>query len=89
MRAETLAEHLEKVQWAIRPLSITQNYGLINQILPVELSEITKQEICFAAKKLNVRRSCGTDGVPAEFWRAIILNGSCAMQWALEFCQNC
>ena len=69
MRAETLAEHLEKVQWAVRPLSTRQGHGLISVVLPVELGPITKTEICFAAKKLNLRRSCGTDSIPAEFWK--------------------
>lgn len=37
MRAETLAEHLEKVQWAVRPLS-TINQSIISQASPYNAS---------------------------------------------------
>jgi hypothetical protein len=81
LRAETLADHLEKVQWAVRPVSLREGQtGLISNVLPVELGNITKSEICSAAKQLNIGKSCGTDAVPAEFWKAIILHGSSAMQ---------
>ena len=58
LRAETLAEHLEKVQWAVRPVSMTEGKtGLIANLLPVELGNITKSEICSAAKHLNTGKS--------------------------------
>ena len=86
LRADTLAEHLEKVQWAVRPVSLREGQtGLIRNLLPVEMGNITKNEICSAAKQLNIGKSCGADTLPAEFWRAIILHGSPAMEWAFEF----
>ena len=85
LRADTLAEHLEKVQWAVRPISLREGQGLISTVLPFELATITESEICYAAKQLNTQKACGTDTVPAEFWKAIILHGSPAMEWALEF----
>ena len=71
-RADTLADHLEKVQWAVRLVSLREGKtGLIANLLPVELGNITENEICSATKQLNVGQSCGAITVPAEFRGAI------------------
>ena len=37
MRADTLAKHLEQVQWAVRPVSAREGKGLIGLLLPLWL----------------------------------------------------
>ena len=43
-RAETLAEHLEKVQWAVRPISATRPTERIGDELPVKIGAVTLEE---------------------------------------------
>ena len=38
---------------------------------------------------MKKKRAPGLDKVPAEFWKAIVVPGSLAVHWALEFCNLC
>lgn len=89
MRADTLASHLERVQWAVRHTTAVPPRDLICDELPIDIGVISSGEVAKAAKQLKSNRASGLDGVPSEFWKAIVLNGSPEAQWALEFCQAC
>ena len=88
-RAETFAEHLEKIQWAVRPTTVMQNTEAINEPLPVEVGAVTDDEVGKAAAKLKLNRACGLDGIPAEVWKAALQPGSSARSWIVSFCQTC
>jgi len=45
VRAETLAEHLEKVQWAERPATFGNTTPIAKENLPVKMSDITEEEL--------------------------------------------
>ena len=85
LRAETMADHLEKVQWAVRPASVAPDRPPLGQELPVDLGPFAKQELVTAARAMKHGRASGMDGIPAEFWQAVVVNGP-GCEWALEFC---
>ena len=85
VRAETMAEHLEKVQWAVRPASVASVRPPLGEELPVDLGPFAKQELVTATRAMKHGRASGMDGVPAEFWQAVVIDGP-GCKWALEFC---
>ena len=85
MQAETMAEHLEKVQWAVRPASVTPVRPPLGEELPVDLGPFARQGLVTAARAMKHGRASGMDGVPAEFWQAVVVDGP-GCKWALEFC---
>ena len=88
-RAETLADHLEKVQWAVRHVTSAVDRGPIHAELPANVDEITADEVIAAVKKLKRNRAHGTDLIPPEYWKTILVDGSTASKWAIQFCQQC
>ena len=53
MRAETLAERLENVQWAVRPSTLNPQSSKLGLDLPIRVGEIAEDEVVDAAKKLR------------------------------------
>ena len=88
-RADTLGQYLQDIQWAVRPTQAAPPKPPLFEMLPVELADITEDEVIYAGRKLKRNRACGLDGVPAEFWKAITQRGSTSLQWAVEFCRLC
>ena len=88
-RAETLAQYLENVQWAVRPTVLALERPCLGCTLPVYLGDITQDEVIRAGRRLNSSRAPGPDEVPPEFWKAIARPSSPALRWALEFCRQC
>ena len=89
MRAETLADHLERVQWAVRPTSVISRPSCAEAPLPVDLNAIEESEVVSAARALKSCRTPGLDNVPAEFWKSVLLPGSAASAYITEFCNVC
>ena len=87
-RAETLAEHLQRVQWAVRPVTLTPHKGE-EAILQVEMGSITEPEVIAASKALKNNRAAGRDEIPAEFWKSVLLPGSEAARCMTLFCDSC
>ena len=85
LRAETMAEHLEKVQWAVRPASVAPVRPPLGKELPVDVGPFTKQELVTAARAMKHGRASGMDGVPAELWQAVVVDGPGCKE-ALEIC---
>ena len=88
-RAETLAEHLEKVQWTVRPTTLGSTAPITDKLLPVKTAEISEEELIKAAKSLKKNRAMGLDGVPSEFWKIVLLPGSEGARRVLQFCNLC
>ncbi len=88
-RAETLAEYLESIQWAVRPASIVERPRQDNSPLPVLRGPITEPEVITAASALKNNRAVGLDDVPGEFWKAVLTPGSYALRQFTLFCNTC
>ena len=68
--AETMADHLERVQWKVRPAGVVDG-PVLGEELPVCLASFTLHEVSDAARQLKKERASGLDTVPAEFWQAV------------------
>ena len=88
-RAETLAEYLEKVQWAVHPITMVDSTRHLGPGLPVNEMDITDDEVLKAAQKLNRGKTPACDNLPPEFWKAICETGTAANRWPTLLCQKC
>ena len=70
-RAETLAEYLEKVQWAKRPNIAVDSPPPLWELLQADCSPIRTKEVEYAVKKLKNGKACGADGIFAEHLKAL------------------
>ncbi|CAK0815797.1 unnamed protein product [Prorocentrum cordatum] len=74
-QAETLAEYVEKVQWAVRPLEPVLADTCLGPELDVDLRDISESEVVKTAARLEIRRAAGSDDLPpAEFWKQPVFN---------------
>ena len=89
VRAETLATHLERVQWAVRPATLVDRSCQLGESLPVNSGSISETEVIKASRRLKNNRAAGLDDVPGEFWKAVLLPGSAAAAWITEFVNLC
>lgn len=88
-RAETLAEHYEKIQWAVRPTRAGPYTDHLGADLFLEAGPISEGEVVAAGRRLNNKSASGNDGIPPEFWKAITVESSDACRWAHASCQKC
>ena len=88
-RAETLAEYLEKVQWAVRPTSLLDPGALSASTLNVNVGEVTIQEVARAVKSMKCGKACGPDDIPAEYWKAVLSENGESLQWLVKLCNKC
>ena len=70
MWAETMAKHLENVQWCVWPAGLVDGAPLGPE-LPVQLGELSRVEVELVIKKLRRKRAVGPDEIPAEYWQAL------------------
>ena len=49
------------------------------------MGPVTYDEVACAAHKLKYDKACGTGGIPAECWRAVLNQESQASTWIVEF----
>ena len=87
MKAETLAEYFDKVQWCVRPVTHENDVAAdMNEELPIDVGAIRMTELRYAAQKLKSNRASGIDDVPAEFWKIMLVDDEhAASLWILEF----
>ena len=57
--------------------------------LPVDTGIVTMKELSAACQQLKQGKACGTDGIPAEFWKAVVHTESPASRWVLDLCNSC
>ncbi len=86
--AETLAEYLEKVQWAVRPDAILPDRPSIWAPLPVNELPITTAEVQKAISKLKCKKACGIDDIPPECFKALACSTD-GLNLITELCQLC
>jgi hypothetical protein len=67
-RSDTLGKYLQDVQWAVRPTSLLPPKPTLFERLPVNLDDITHDEVMHAGAKLRRKRAAGPDDFPPEFW---------------------
>ena len=70
-RAATLAEHLEKRQWAVRPVAVVFDKLPIADMLDMECGKITAKEVREAIRKLKSKKAGGIDGQLPEYFKAL------------------
>ena len=88
LRAETLADHLQNVQWRVRPEIVSDDRPPLGDQLGIQMGDITRKELTKAARRMRCNKACGLDGVPAEFWKAICMHDGPAVNWILDFATN-
>ena len=85
--ADAMAEHLERIQWHVRPLGAVEGHSLTPD-LPVSMLQFSSEEVLTTVQKLRKRKASGTDDIPAEFWQAIVTSPE-GLSWLVDFCNAC
>ena len=83
IKAQILANYLEQIQWALRPVIVIPERPPIGPKLFVYLGSITLYELKEAAKSLRGKRACVPDKIPTDFWKSAILNNDAVASWIL------
>ncbi|CAE8591027.1 unnamed protein product [Polarella glacialis] len=86
---QTMADYLQSVQWAVRPVTAVPARASLGPELPVETGPVQAWEVRRAAQSMRNSRACGDDSIPSEFWRALFEEQGPASTWLVEFCQLC
>ena len=90
-RAQTFAEYLQDVQWAVRPAKLTEEH-CTHQVLGVDASPISLKELRIAVGALRENKATGPDNHPLEFWKSILdipgPNLTDGASWLLELCNR-
>ena len=85
-KAEIIADYFETNHWGVRPLSDVRVREPLGPMLNVKLDNISLEELQKASKKLKLRKACGVDEIPSEYWRIALEDGSHPLaRWILEF----
>jgi hypothetical protein len=88
-RAQTMADYLQSVQWAVRPVTASPDRAPLGPTLNVQTGSVQAWEVKRAAKGMKNNRASGDDTIPSEFWRAVLAEEGPAATWLVEFCQKC
>lgn len=84
-RAETLAEHLDKIQWKVRPATLVPDtLPAIREELRININPFTLEELKTAISKFRPNKATKPGDVPIE-----IFNAPEGLQWVLDFCNKC
>ena len=88
-RAETLADYLQNVQWAVRPATLVDKPDL-HPRLNVRDSPVSFSELQQAVKSLKDGKACGPDDIPVEYWKVVLTDKDCIIsRWLLGLCNAC
>ena len=86
-RAEIMAQHLESVQWGIRPNTfLTDRPALFDQ-LPMNEDAISEQEVIEVLRKLHKGKAPGHDGLKPEFWK-VCIHSEKITSWITALCNQ-
>ena len=90
MRAETLAAHLETIQWRVRPTSAVPICSTaLRPPLPIRQDAFDHAELRKAIKSLRSGRAFKTGDVSIECLKAFADQAGSSFQWLLDFCNEC
>ena len=88
-RADALANYFATVQWQIRFADLPTNELEASAAqLPINLGPFELEEISAVLKQLKRGKASGVDGIPPDFWRALLQNED-AVNILLGLCQAC
>ena len=68
-KAETLAEYLEHVQWAVRPIDSLSSDAFVRPMIDVNCGEISFAEFKNGVSHIKHNKQCCADDFPGEFWK--------------------
>ena len=85
--ADTMANHLEEVQWRVRLAGLVDGPQL-GPDLAVAEGDFTKAEVKLVLQQLKTKRASGPDEIPAEFWKAVGSTES-GLNWITDLCNHC
>ena len=85
--ADTMADHLERIQWHVRPAGICDGPQIGNE-LPVRTDNISATEVDAVVRKLKSGKASGPDEIPGEFWQAVADTAD-GLQWLTDLCNAC
>ena len=90
MRAETFAEHLEKVQWYVRPVSLIPGTDeKLHELDRLNCGAFTYSEMRVGIRKLKCRKATKNGDIPAECLKALAAVDGSALQPLLDLCNDC
>ena len=87
-RAETIASHLEKVQWAVRPDAVITERAILYPELEVNLDEITIDEVRTDISSLLPGKAGGIDDLSPAFFKALASTPE-GLECIRQLCQLC
>ena len=77
------------MQWAVRPIEpLPQNTQSTNHQFDINCGPIQFVEVRKAVRQMKTKKQCGSDGIPAEFLKAICLPGSAAADWIMHLFES-
>ena len=82
-----MAQHLETVQWYVRPPGCVDGPPL-GPVLPVQVGGLSRAEVELVVRKLRQSRAPGPDEIPAEYWQALV-DKEQGLQWLTDLCNIC
>ena len=85
--AETMAVHLEKIQWR-RRLTANVDGPALGPSLPAKSDDFTNEEVLAVLRKLRIGKAAGPDDIPAEFWKTLKDDNEC-VSWLAGLCSRC
>ena len=90
LRAETLAEHLEQVQWRVRPTTLVADARApLGETLPVNVQNFNLAELRKAISKMANGKATKADDIPIEVFKALAVEPDPSLQWLLNLCNHC
>ena len=87
LRADTMATHLETVQWRVRPAQVVDSPPL-GPTLPVDIDCFVMEELTTTIRKLRSGKASGHDEIPAELFKALLSNAQ-SLTILLDFMNLC
>ena len=84
LRAETFAEHLETVQWAVRPSLACEPRPPLGPEIPVSTEPFVREEVVSVLRKLRKGKAAGHDDIPPDFWK-VCVDSEVLLDWLLFF----
>jgi len=89
-RATTLADHLETIQWRVRPVTLIPDAKPdIHGPLAVDEGEFTNKELRVAIQRLSSGKSVRKNDVPIEIFKAMALGEGSFLKDFLDLCNEC
>ena len=90
MRAQAFAEHLETMQWYVRPVTlIPDSEPALNAKFNINCQPFTSDELRKAIRKMSQGKATKPDDIPVECYRALEQEGDKHFDWLLTFCNEC